>query len=226
MKLIATIVLSATTLTAGAQSPQLQTVLSSLDKAALSFKSVQADVVYDNYVKVVHDHSKQTGKIVIERRGKNVTMGAVFFDPGNTQPAKIINYDGSLLHVFTPGINQDDQFKAGDNQAKYQSFLTLGFGGSGKELSEAWTITDLGQETVNGRHTEKLDLVSKDPSVRNMFTHVTIWIDPSDGLSARQVFFQPNGDSRTADYNNLLRNSSIKDRFSIPRSPKPQVVSH
>ena len=42
----------------------------------------------------------------------------------------------------------------------------LGFGASGKELEEKWNITYLGQETLDGVKTDKLELVPKDPAIR------------------------------------------------------------
>jgi outer membrane lipoprotein-sorting protein len=157
-------------------------------------------------------------------------MGAIFFDVGPdgkpaSSPAKIINFDGATLRIFSPGVNQVDLFKAGANQARYDSFLTLGFGGSGKDLAAAWNITDQGPETIDGVKTEKLDLVSKDPSVKNLFTHITIWIDPARGVSLKQIFFAPNGDNRTATYSNIRLNSHIDQKpYNIPKGAN--VIPH
>lgn len=216
-----------TALFAQSPSPQLAAVLSQMDAASTHFKNAQADVSYDNYTRVVNDHTVQPGNLYVERAGSSENMGALFFDLGpdgkpSKSPSKIISFDGQLLRIFTPGVNQVDIFKAGANQAKYESFLTLGFGGSGKDLVRAWTITDQGPETINGTKTEKLDLVSKDPSVKNIFTHVTVWIDPTRGLSLKQIFFAPNGDNRTATYSNLRLNSSInKKPYAISKGATP-----
>lgn len=214
-----------------AQSPQLSTVLNQLDAATARFKSAQANVKYDNYVRVVRDHTVQTGTLFIERSGGGQQMGAVFYDVGPDgkpakTPAKVLNYDGGTLRIYSPGVNQVDIFKAGANQAKYESFLTLGFGGSGKALQQAWKITDQGPETLNDSgqqvKTEKLDLVSKDPGVVNMFTHVTIWADPARGISLKQIFYAPNGDTRTAEYSNIKLNGSVDKRpYAISKKATP-----
>ncbi|MDE1162414.1 MAG: outer membrane lipoprotein-sorting protein [Acidobacteriaceae bacterium] len=218
MKKLALSVLFASALTASAQSPQLKPVIDKLNVASAKFSNAEADVAYDNYVRVVRDHTKQTGKIFVERHGKKTSMGAIFFDPGNSQPSKKISYDGGTLQLFTPGTNQEDVFSAGKNQASYEGFLTLGFGGSGTDLEKAWSITDMGTEQVNGVKAEKLDLVAKDASVKNNFTHVTLWLDLDRGLSVRQIFYQPNGDTRTADYTNFRYNQKSINRkpYEIP----------
>ena len=201
----------------------LQAALGKLDQAATGFKNAQADVGYDEYTAVIRAHDKQTGQIYIERSGKTSTMGAVV--TGESTPARIVNYDGKILQVYTPGTNQNDVFSAQGNQDRLETFLTLGFGGSGKDLASAWNITDQGSETVSGTKTEKLDLVSKDPSVSNTIKHVTIWIDLNRGVSLRQQFFQSNGDIRTANYSNIRENQSVnKKPFAIAKGA--QVVHH
>jgi hypothetical protein len=223
------ILLLALAATAHAQSP-LDTVLKQMDAASKTFHSAQANVSYDNYTRVVRAHDIETGTIFVERAGESgVTFGALFFDLGpdgkpSKSPAKIISFDGNLLQVDSTGTNTVDIFKAGNNQAKYEGFLTLGFGGSGQALAKAWTITDQGPETIDGVKTEKLDLVAKDPAVKSTFTHVTIWIDPVRDVSLKQIFVAPNNDSRTATYTNIRLNAKIdKHPYTIPKSATKQV---
>jgi len=212
-----------------AQTSKLQSVLDQLDAASAHFKSAQASVKYDNYTRVVRADEIQTGTMYVERSGSADRMGAVFFDQGAKAPKSVINYDGGILQLYTPGTNQVDVFKAGDNQAKYESFLTLGFGGSGKALKQAWDITDQGTEMLSDGtrqvSTEKLDLVSKDPSVQSTFKHVTIWVDPSRGISLKQKFFAPDGDTRTADYMDIKLNATV-DTKAYAISKKANRISH
>lgn len=196
---------------------QLSSVLSQMDAASAKFKNAQADVRYDNYTRAINVHDTETGSIFIERTGSIQRMGAVFFNAGESTPARIVNFDGKTLRIYTVGTAQVDLFKAGANQAKYDSFLTLGFGGSGKDLQRAWDITDQGSETIDGVKTQKLDLVSKDPSVKDTFAHITIWIDPTRSVSLKQIFFAPNGDTRTANYSKIRLGEKINEKpFTIP----------
>jgi outer membrane lipoprotein-sorting protein len=208
-----------------AQTPQLTALLAQLDAASAKFKTVQADVKYDEYTKIVKDHDLSSGTMYIERAGKDENFGAAISPAGSSTPSKIVNYTGGTLQVYSPGTGQDDVFKAGQNQAKYDSFLTLGFGGSGRDLAGSWNIQDLGPETIDGVKTEKLDLTGKDPSISNTFKHVTIWVDPARGVSLRQAFFQPNGDSRTATYSNIRVNGGKIDKkpYEIGKSAKKVV---
>ena len=66
----------------------------------------------------------------------------------------------------------------------------LGFGASGKDLAAKWEIKYLGPETLDGVKTEKLEMVAKDPAVRKNIRKVTIWVDPENGVSLKQLFDQ------------------------------------
>ena len=225
---IAALALSASTL--HAQSGDLKTILAQLDTASQHFKNVQAEVKYDNYTRAVRADEISTGILYVEHTGSGTQMGAIVYDLGPdgkpaTTPSKILSYDGKTLQIFAPGVNQVDVFKAGANQAKYEGFLTLGFGGSGAALAKSWNIQDQGPETIDGVKTEKLFLTSNDPSVTSTFAHVTIWVDPKRGISLKQVFLAPNGDMRTATYTNIKLNASInKKPYGI--SNKANHINH
>ena len=96
--------------------------------------------------------------------------------------------------------------KAGNNRGQFESFLTLGFGGSGKDLETNWKVNLEGTEKINGVSVAKLDLVPKEQKVLDMFAHVEIWVDPARSVSYKQVFYQPSGDKRTATYTNIRYN--------------------
>jgi outer membrane lipoprotein-sorting protein len=202
-----------------------QPLIDQLNAASKNFKSAQANVSYDNFTYVVRAHDMQTGSIFVERSGTSPTMGAAVYDSGATTPSKVLAYDGRQFEMYTPGVNQVDVFKAGANQAKYESFLTLGFGGSGTDLERAWKISDQGPETIDGVKTEKLDLVSKDPAVANIFTHITIWIDPARDVSLKQVFYAPDKDTRTTLYTSIKLNQHI-DKKLYTISAKATRVAH
>jgi outer membrane lipoprotein-sorting protein len=221
MKLLTAFAVFFFTVFACAQMPLIE----QLNAASKNFKSAQATVAYDNFTYVVRAHDLQTGLIYVERTGASPTMGAAVYDSGSSTPAKVLAYDGRQFEMYTPGLNQTDVFKPGANQARYESFLTLGFGGSGSDLQKAWKINDMGAETIDGIKTEKLDLVSNDPSVANVFTHITIWIDAARDVSLKQVFYAPNKDTRTTLYTNIKLNQHI-DKKPYAISSKATRVNH
>jgi outer membrane lipoprotein-sorting protein len=217
-----------------APSPQLTYVLKQLDTASAKFQRATADFQWDYYEKIVHDTTTQKGSIYFEREKGATSMGAVVIAPNagpKSKPIKVIQYEAGTLQMFDSGVDQITVVNAANNQAAIESFLTLGFGGSGTDLKNAWTITDLGPETLsdNGQpvKVEKLDLVGKDEAARKNFTHITIWVDPTRAVSLKQIFYTTSGDYRTATYSAIKVNGNVhKDQFAIKKDKNTTVVNH
>lgn len=203
---------------------KLDQVLRDMDAASTRFRSATADFRWDFYQRVIRDTTVQTGSIFFSKAGSTTEMGARIEPP----QAKVIAYRDGKLRLFDPGTNRLTEITAGANQAQYESFLTLGFGGSGRDLQRVWTITDQGTEPLSDGtaqvQTEKLDLVARDPNTRNTFTHVTIWVDPQRGVSLKQQFFTPSEDVRTAVYSHIRLNSNIdRGKYAI-KTDKNTIV--
>lgn len=203
----------------------LEKVLAQMDVAASRFHSAQAAFQWDQFEKVVSNTDTQTGTIYFERFGV-ATRTAVDVETADGQPAKkYIVYSDGVLKFFQPQIDQMIVMRAGNKQGQYESYMTVGFGGSGSDLKKNWDITYQGMETIDGVQTAKLDLVGKTDSVRNNFSHVTIWVDPTRTVSLKQIWFEPSGDSKTAYYRNIEYNKKIsQSAFKIKTDSKTQVV--
>ena len=135
------------------------------------------------------------------------------------KPGTVV-YDGAEVDFYQPEIKQMTISRAGANRSQLESFLTLGFGGSGADLEANWKVSLLGPDNVDGVPVVELDLVPVQQKVLDMFTHVTIWVDPTRGISYKQVLYQPSGDKRTATYKNIRYNQPIADTiFHIETAP-------
>jgi outer membrane lipoprotein-sorting protein len=210
--------------------PQLKAVLAQMDAASARFKSAEASFQWEFYEKIVHDTSTQTGSIYFLRSGSATDMGALVLDAGAKAP-QVIEYKAGKLQLFNPGTDQITVINAQANQAEYESFLTLGFGGSGTDLAKAWNIQDLGPEklTDDGKPVlcEKLQLTGKTPETRKNFDTITIWVDPARAISLKQIFHTPTGNYRTATYSHIKLNGSIdKGKFAIKRDKNTTTVTH
>jgi outer membrane lipoprotein-sorting protein len=174
-----------------------------MDTASTKFKSAQADLSQVNYERVVKETTTSNGSVYFKRNGNSTEMG-LQLNPPNT---RIIEFKNGVARIFDPGADHLTTIAA----AQYESYLTLGFGGSGSDLKKSWNITDQGPETINGVATEKLDLVAKDPGARTNFSHITIWIDPTRAISMKMQTFTPSGDYKIATYTNIRYNPKSID---------------
>ncbi len=200
------------TLPAQVKPGELDQAIRQMDAASARFKSAEADFRRDFYELVVKETTTQQGSIYFKKNNNKLEMGAKVLPPA----AKFVSYKDGKVALFDPGTKELKILASGKNKAQVESFLTLGFGGSGSELAKAWTITDLGVEPLSDGSTTvpttKLDLVSKDPDVRNMFSHIVIWVDTNRDISLKQQFFTPSGDYQTATYTNIRYNQSVNTK--------------
>jgi outer membrane lipoprotein-sorting protein len=206
-------------------SEELQRILSRLDQTAAEFHTAQASFVWDQYERVVNGHDLQKGTVYFRRVANEVQMAADITDP---QPPKYVLYTDSRVQVYYTKANEVDTYNTGKDRATIESFLVLGFGGSGKDMLNSFDVKYMGRDKIDGNETVKLELVPKSDKVRNTFDHIWLWIDPSLGVSVQQQFFEPqSGDYRLAKYQNIKLNQRIPDPvFKLKTTPKTKVVPH
>jgi outer membrane lipoprotein-sorting protein len=198
-------------------------VLDKLDAAAANFHSVSADFQFDSYVTdPVPDKDTQKGTVYYERRGKTFQMAA-HIDEENGKPVpKIYTYSKDEFKLYKKITNQVTTYK----NDKLGGYLLLGFGASGKELSEKWDIVYAGTEKIDNVNTEKLELTAKDPAVRKNLPKVTVWMDTTHGVSLKQVFDEGQGQSRVSVYFNFKFNQPLpSDAFTFKTDSKTQFVN-
>jgi outer membrane lipoprotein-sorting protein len=208
------------------QDAALEKVLKTMDQQAAAFKNAQADFVWDQYTKVVDDHDLQEGTIYFRRQTKNEVQMAADIKKANGRPiAKVVLFADGKVRLYEVNIDQVTEYDAGKNKADFESFLVLGFGGAGHDLEKAFDVKYSGTEQVQGINAAKLDLTPKSKSVRGMFDHIILWIDPSKGVSVQQQFFSHDGDYRLAKYTNIKLNEKISDdMFKLKTTSKTRVV--
>jgi outer membrane lipoprotein-sorting protein len=203
-----------------AQSCDTAKVLAQMDTASAKFQSTQADFKWDVLQSVVNEHDVQSGTVYFERHGDSTSMAAYINQPAE----KTVFFNGSTLSLLQPDIKQETLLSAGSNRGQYESFLTLGFGGSGKDLQSNWTVSCQGMESIDETQTVKLDLKPKQQSVANMFSHVTLWIDPARSLGLKQIFYEPSGDNRTATYTGVKYNTKIPSDIFKPKDKGFNII--
>jgi outer membrane lipoprotein-sorting protein len=199
----------------------LEAILSSMDRAAADFRSAQTDFVWDQYQKVVDEHDIQKGTMYFRRQGGEVQMAADVSSPAK----KYVVFSGGVVSVYVPGAEQVTQYNAGKNKADFETFLVLGFGGSGHDLQSTFDVKYAGMEQVQGVNAGKLELTPKSQKVRNMFATITLWIDPARGVSVQQKLLEPSGDYRLAVYTNIQLNKKLNDSvFKLKTTSKTKFV--
>jgi outer membrane lipoprotein-sorting protein len=200
----------------------LDRVLSQMDAAAKSFRTTEARFVWDQYQRVIDDTDTQKGKIYFRREGGETQMAAEVEEPDK----KYVLYSGGKVQVYQPKIDQVNEYSAGKNRADVESFLVLGFGGSGHDLLKSYAVKYLGSENANGVEAGKLELAPKSARLRGNIVRILLWIDPAKGVSVQQQFFEPGGDYRLAKYSQIQINQKLPDNaFKLKTTSKTRFIS-
>lgn len=209
----------------------LDAVLKKMDATAASFRSVQADFEWDTYEKVINEVDDiQTGTVYYRRNGKNIEMMAVVKMAGS-DPTKLksepkyVLFSNGKISMYQPKPDTVTVYDLGKNRV--ESYVVLGFGGSGQDLVKAFDVTYVGPETIEGVATAKLQLIPKSEKVRNTYNRILLWIDLDKGISVQQQFFSPQGDYRLTKYKNIdLNGKKIPDEvFKVKTTSKTQTLS-
>jgi outer membrane lipoprotein-sorting protein len=220
LALVAALVLGAPALHAD----DLDSVLRKLDTAAANFHSTSADFQAENRMTdPIPETEVQTGTVYYERKTKTFQMAAHIQQVDGRPVPKTYMFSGGEFKLWEGGaLNQVTTLS---KASKFESYLMLGFGASGKDLEQKWDITYDGDETVAGVKAAKLELVAKDPGVRKNLPKVIVWMDTARGISMKQYFDEGQGQSRTFTYSNIKVNQGLPgDAFTFPTNAKTQFI--
>jgi len=156
-----------------ARADDLASVLQKLDVAAKDFHTTIATFEFDTIqTDPIPDKDVMTGTAYYDRKRERFQMAAHISSHNDRPAAKAYIFSGGVLRESDTGKESDA--KAYTQAGKYESYLMLGFGASGRDLADKWTITYLGTEVIGGIKTDKLELIAKDPTVRKNIPKVTI----------------------------------------------------
>jgi outer membrane lipoprotein-sorting protein len=194
-------------------------VLARMDKEAPSFRSMSANVEMVTYTALLGDTTDETGTVEMQRL-KPGDVRAVLTFSGGQSASPWLGFEGKTLRIYYPNLNTYQDVPVGKNSDVLNQYLLLGFGSSGRELAQAYTIKFLGIEKVAGVDTSKLLLEPKDPNVKQRLQKVLIWI-PNDGANpVQQQFYEPSGNYRKVTYTGIKLNPDIKGTLELKLPPK------
>jgi outer membrane lipoprotein-sorting protein len=203
-------------------SAELQTVLKLMDQTAANFRSVETDFTWDQFERVVNEHTYQKGVMYFHRAGAtDVEMAADIKPPGQ----KYVLFKEGKVRVYEPNIDQLTIYDAGKNKADFEAFLVLGFGGSGHDLARNFEVRYAGIEQPGGVSAYKLELTPKSERARGMFSLITLWIDRERGIAVQQRFDESSGNHRLAQYSNIKLNQKLPAGvFTLKTTRKTKIV--
>ena len=213
-------------------SANLESVLRKMDATSATFRTAQAEFEWDNYQRVIDEVvDVQTGTIYYRRESKDIEMMANVKKAGpsasDTKPEpKYVLFSEGKVRMYEPKIERVTVYDLGKNKSDLESYLVLGFGGSGQDLQKAFDISFQGTEKIGEVNAAKLQLIPKSEGVKKYYNRMVLWIDMDKGVSVQQQFFAPQGDYRLCKYTGIKLNEKVSDEvFKLKTTGKTQTIA-
>jgi len=213
-------------------SANLEAVLRKMDAVSVNFRTAQAEFEWDNYQRVIDEIvDVQTGTIYYRRESKDIEMMANVKKAGSsassTKPEpKYVLFSEGKVRMYEPKIDRVTVYDLGKDKADLESYVVLGFGGSGQDLQKAFDVSYQGTEKIGDVNAAKLQLTPKSEGVKKYYNRMVLWIDPGKGVSVQQQFFTPQGDYRLCKYTGIKLNEKVSDEvFKLKTTGKTQTIA-
>ncbi|HEX7287414.1 MAG TPA: outer membrane lipoprotein carrier protein LolA [Candidatus Angelobacter sp.] len=199
----------------------LKALLAQMNNSAKTFQTAQADFQWDSFQMVVKETDVQKGQMFLRRTSKGMDAALRVTSPD----LKHVVFKDCILSFYQIKIDQVTKRNACENRADVESFMSLGFGASGDDLTKKYAVTMEGWETVQGVKTAKLYLVPREDKLKGSLSKIILWVDPSRSLAIQQQFLEPSGDYRLAKYSNIKVNGKVPDdAFKLKTTSKTTFV--
>ena len=149
-------------------------------------------------------------------------------DPKNLKPEpKYVFFSKGKVRMYQPKPDQVTEFDLGKNRSELESYVVLGFGGSGQDLIKTFEVAYAGPETINGIATAKLELTPKSEKVRNTYKRDCSVDRPrSRHFGAAASFSAARAITAWPKYSSIRMNEKISDDvFKLKTTSKTQTVT-
>ena len=224
---LAIAVVVATTLTTGFAAPQaansLEAALARMDATSAGLKGLTVDLQKISHTAVINENAVDEGSMVVKRpRPKDLRMLIELKKPNQ----RTVSIQGRKVEIYFPKINTVQEYDAGKNKKLMDQFLLLGFGSTSADLKGEYAIKLIGQETLAGQKTTRIELIPKSNEALVHLKKVELWLSDSTGLPVRQKFHLPGGDYSEATYTNAKLAPNLPDsavKLNLPKGVKRET---
>jgi outer membrane lipoprotein-sorting protein len=207
-------------LSAGVHAQTLESVLGALDRSAAKFRSISAEMKRVSHTAVINEDNVDKGTMLLKRANpRDMRMLVDLTEPD----PKTVALSGKKLEIYYPKMKTVQEYDLGKQRAMLDQFFLIGFGTSGKELSESYNIILLGTDTIGEQKAARLELIPKSKEVLQHLKKLELWVSESTGQPVQQKFYLPANDYMLVTYSNLKANPDISDnalKLNLPKGVK------
>jgi outer membrane lipoprotein-sorting protein len=197
----------------------LDTVLARIDSAGAAFHGMSANLHQLSHTAVINEDTVDSGTVLLKRpKPRDMRMLVEFTQPDR----KTVTFQGRKVDIYYPKIQTVQEFDVGGNKDLLEQFFLLGFGTSRADLQNNYNIRFLGKETLDGKQTERLELIPKSKAILEHLKKLELWISDT-GYPFQQKFYLPGGDYKLMTYSDMKINPDLPDaalKLHVPKNVK------
>ena len=198
------------------------TIIRRMNEEGPKLHTFSADIHLLTFTAVIKDTLEEDGTLKMQRM-KGGAFRAILDFSAVKGSAREIGLFGRTVTMYFPNAKYFQNYEFGKNGDLINQFLLLGFGASGDDLSKSYTISEEGTEKIAGLMTTKLQLIPKDPSVREKLTRAELWVPEGQANPIQQAFYEePSGNYRKVTYSRMVLNPQMRGRLEIQMQPGTQ----
>jgi len=187
-----------------------QALLIRMDKAAVGFKAMTAQVTHVTHTDVLNDDSTESGTVIMQKLPTGEVGGRVDIV---TPDPHTLSFEKKQIRRYFPKIKTLEVYDLGEKGELLDKFMMIGFGTSGAELAKDYDVTVLGVDSLKDQIGKFVHarLLPKSADIRQYVKSAELWIpEGNDPYPVREKILQPSGDYLIVTYNELRINPSLK----------------
>ncbi|MGB9604679.1 MAG: LolA family protein [Bryobacteraceae bacterium] len=194
---------------------ELDPLLDRMDREAVAFQDLTARILKVSYTAVLKESSQEEGTVWMKRASGRAMLKVEISRP---EP-RALALEGTTAQIYYPKIQTLQIYDLGKSRTLVDQFSLLGFGTRRRDLEKNYAIRVVGEETLDGQRTVRLELVPKSASVREQVEKIELWIPEDSGYPVQQRFWQPGGDYYLIRYRDMRANTGLSEqqcRLKLP----------
>jgi len=179
-------------------------ILSRMNDAAKHLRSLTTNLEYTTVTVLVDDKSTEYGELFFQKDKKTEIL--IKFEKPDP---KVILFKRNKAEIYTPKINQIQEYDVGSRSELVQQFLLLGFGTEVAELKKSYDLRLVDEEEIQDETAAVLELMPLQKDIAGQLSKAELWISEDSWLPVQQKFFQPGGDYLVARYSGTKVNRDL-----------------
>ena len=196
----------------------LPEILARMNADAPKFQGVTAQMTRTEYTAPpVDDTTTETGLLTMIKLKGNIVALLDIAAPD----AKQYLFKDNHLQEFLPKISEIHEYDLGKDSGMVSQFVTLGFGGSGKDLEKNYTITmpQAAGEVLKiaGKDVKvtKLQLVPRAAKALEIITKIDFFVQDGTSYAVELKVYEPSKSTNTAIYSDVVVNPPELNEHSV-----------